>query len=114
MNLTRRKFLASGLAGAALAGAALSAPFIKRRRIRRFSGAIVGANAPAGHLARDGTPPAPSSVEQTGAVIVGGGISGLAAARRFTRAGFDDFVMLDLEASPGGTVLLPRLHVRAA
>ena len=36
-------------------------------------------------------------------VIVGGGVSGLSAAWRLLRAGFDDFVLLELEMAPGGT-----------
>jgi protoporphyrinogen oxidase len=38
-----------------------------------------------------------------GAVIVGGGVAGLSAARRLLDAGFDDFILLELEGAPGGT-----------
>src|SRR5207253_9186713 len=34
---------------------------------------------------------------------VGGGVAGLAAAWRFLKAGFEDFVLLELEPAPGGT-----------
>ena len=34
---------------------------------------------------------------------VGGGIAGLSAAWRFLKAGFRDFVLLELESDPGGT-----------
>ncbi len=36
-------------------------------------------------------------------LIVGGGVAGLAAAWRFRKAGFRDFLLLELEKEPGGT-----------
>ncbi|HEX7318469.1 MAG TPA: FAD-dependent oxidoreductase [Pyrinomonadaceae bacterium] len=66
-------------------------------------GEIVGASDRVGHLIRDGLRPEPEVWERAGVVIVGGGVAGLAAAWRFLRAGFDDFVLLELEAEPGGT-----------
>jgi hypothetical protein len=47
--------------------------------------------------------PEPQTWERTGVCIVGGGVAGLAAAWRFLKAGFDDFVLLELEEAPGGT-----------
>jgi glycine/D-amino acid oxidase-like deaminating enzyme len=41
--------------------------------------------------------------QRIGVVIVGGGVAGLAAAWRFLRAGFEDFLLLELETTPGGT-----------
>jgi protoporphyrinogen oxidase len=38
-------------------------------------------------------------------VIVGGGVAGLSAARRFLKSGFEDFVLLELEKSTGGTAI---------
>ena len=38
-----------------------------------------------------------------GVLIVGGGVAGLSAAWRLLRAGFEDFVVLELEKEPGGT-----------
>jgi phytoene dehydrogenase-like protein len=38
-------------------------------------------------------------------VVVGGGIAGLSATWRLRRAGFDDFMLLELEDRPGGTSL---------
>nr|MDQ5837830.1 FAD-dependent oxidoreductase [Acidobacteriota bacterium] len=68
-------------------------------------GEIVGASDRLGHLIRDGLRPEPASEawERAGVVIVGGGVAGLAAAWRFLKAGFEDFVLLELEAAPGGT-----------
>lgn len=58
-----------------------------------------------GHLLRDGVKAEVSadSYEAAGVTIVGGGIAGLAAAWRFKRAGFNDFVLAELESKPGGT-----------
>ena len=58
-----------------------------------------------GHLLRDGAKKtiSPDAYEDVGVTIVGGGIAGLAAAWRFKRAGFNDFVLTELEANPGGT-----------
>jgi glycine/D-amino acid oxidase-like deaminating enzyme len=66
-------------------------------------GEIVGASDGIGHLIRDGLRPEPETWERAGVVIVGGGVAGLAAGWRFLRAGFEDFVLLELEAAPGGT-----------
>jgi len=68
-------------------------------------GELVGADDRLGHMLRDGLrpEPGPDAWERAGVVIVGGGAAGLAAAWRFLRAGFEDFVLLELEEAPGGT-----------
>src|SRR5262249_56291483 len=76
-----------------------------RRPAQVTEGEIVGASEGIGHRLRDGlrsTPP-DDRWEHIGVVIVGGGVAGLAAAWRFLRAGFEDFVLLELEPAPGGT-----------
>src|SRR5919199_626375 len=67
--------------------------------------ALAGCAGPQSDRLRDGVPPAPApdQWERTGVVIVGGGVAGLSAAWRFLRAGFRDFVLLELEPAPGGT-----------
>ncbi|HEX8116604.1 MAG TPA: NAD(P)-binding protein, partial [Pyrinomonadaceae bacterium] len=98
-GLTRRELLA----------AFLGAPFALAACGRREAapplpeGEVVGASDGIGHLIRDGLRPEPESWERAGVCIVGGGVAGLAAAWRFLRAGFEDFVLLELEAAPGGT-----------
>jgi phytoene dehydrogenase-like protein len=98
-GLTRRELLA----------AFLGAPFALSACGRREftpplpEGEIVGASDGVGHLIRDGLRPEPETWERAGVVIVGGGVAGLAAAWRFLRAGFEDFVLLELEPEPGGT-----------
>ncbi len=68
-------------------------------------GSIVGASDGIGHKLRDGQriEPSPDNWQRAGVVIVGGGIAGLTAAWRLMKAGFKDFVLLELEAAPGGT-----------
>lgn len=58
-----------------------------------------------GHRIRDGNLAAGpvGGHERVPVVIVGGGVSGLSAAWCFKRAGFHDFVVLELEDEPGGT-----------
>lgn len=70
-----------------------------------LAGQIVGANQTAGHWLRGEQRPqvAADTFETIGTVIVGGGVAGLAAARRLKQAGEQDFVLLELESQPGGT-----------
>ena len=68
-------------------------------------GEIVGASDIIGHRLRNGPNVTPGNDrwERTGVVIVGGGVAGLAAAWRLLKAGFNDFILLELEREPGGT-----------
>jgi protoporphyrinogen oxidase len=54
-------------------------------------------------MIRDRASAIPSAWEHAEVVIVGGGVAGLSAAWRLARAGFDDFVLLELDSAPGGT-----------
>lgn len=112
--LTRRELLAGGLAataagllpgcGAARSGDAASA----------IQGGIVGASQALGHLLRDGFAfPRPARTERVPAVVVGGGVAGLAAAWRFARSGFGDFLLLELEETPGGNARVGRSSATA-
>ena len=65
-------------------------------------GRLLGPDMALGHRLRDGHFPAPSSSERMPLVIVGGGVAGLSAAWRLQKAGFSDFVLLELEQQPGG------------
>src|SRR5215207_7693757 len=99
-GLTRRELLAAFLGApfalAACGGRGDATPPLPE-------GEVVGASDRLGHLIRDGLRPEPEAWERAGVVIVGGGVAGLAAAWRFLRAGFEDFVLLELEPEPGGT-----------
>ena len=97
--ITRRQFLASScaLAGlSALPGCARANPG------RKVSGGIVGASSAAGHRLRGGPFPPPTETIEVEAVIVGGGIAGLAAGRQLQRRGIHDLLLLELEDSVGG------------
>ena len=65
-------------------------------------GELFGADAGLGHRLRDGAFPAASETRRTGVLIVGAGISGLSAAWRLANSAVDDFLLLDMEAEPGG------------
>ncbi len=107
---TRRSFLKTTAAGVA---ACLSGC---RRTPRAFPGEILGAGHAAGHRlrdAREGAFPAPSEEREVRVVIIGGGISGLAAARRLHQLGEDDFLLLELEPSVGGNSASGRNSIAA-
>jgi len=107
MISTRRTFLATaGVAGlGALAGC--------RKAGTAYPGAILGASAAVGHRLRDGSFPAPTESLECEIAIVGGGVAGLAAARRFDRRARRDFVLLELEHVPGGNAASGRNAVSA-
>jgi monoamine oxidase len=91
----RRAFLG---AGAALLAAACTkgAPPLPPGRLLSTSHAL-------GHRLRDGTlPKGAAEQRRSRVVIVGAGISGLSAAWRLRKKGFDDFELLELEGVPGG------------
>src|SRR6185295_17074342 len=99
-KLTRRDVLAAflGVPAALAACRSRAAPPLP-------PGEIVGASDLIGHRIRDGFKAAPSqdNWKRAGVVIVGGGVAGLAAAWWLLRAGFEDFVVLELEREAGGT-----------
>jgi Flavin containing amine oxidoreductase len=72
------------------------------RQQQQIAGRIVGANAAVGHQLRDKKFPAPSRTINKEIVIIGGGVSGLSAARHLYKNGKTDFVLLDLENKSGG------------
>ena len=100
MPLTRRELLA-GFLGAPVALAA----GCRRDPVSPPAGEIIGASHGIGHKIRDGLRPRPANDawRDVSVVIVGGGIAGLSAAWRLQRAGFEDFVLLELEPELGGT-----------
>ena len=71
----------------------------------RPAGELTHTRYDVGHLLRDGVESTfrPDNYESVGVTIVGGGIAGLSAAWRLRRAGFNDFVLAELESNPGGT-----------
>jgi len=70
-----------------------------------LQGEFVGPASEWGHRLRDEPAPTPAAepAREVGVLIVGSGIAGLAAARRLRQAGFDDFLVCELETRAGGT-----------
>lgn len=113
LELGRREFaIAAGALTASVLGAGCSKGSRSRpgrgelsEALRHVQGGIVGPSDQRGHLLRDGAyrDKGPSSKETTGVVILGGGIAGLSAAWALERAGYHDYVVLELEDEAGGT-----------
>jgi monoamine oxidase len=72
---------------------------------KAIKGKIVGASAQIGHLLRDHTVALPAETIKKDVVIIGGGVSGLSAARALHKAGITDFTLLDLEQHVGGNAV---------
>jgi glycine/D-amino acid oxidase-like deaminating enzyme len=101
MTLSRRRVL-QGLGGTAVAGLA-GCPSSERPPAPELS--WVGQSPERGHVIRDGARRAGPVAEtiKTRVAIVGGGVSGVAAAWRLRRAGVHDVRLLELEDALGGT-----------
>src|SRR6266540_3582651 len=99
--MSRRDVL-KGLTGLALTACRRggAGPLEGRRAI---AGAIVGGSQGRGHRLREGFRPRPESAEDVDIAILGAGVAGLSAAWALERAGFRDYVVLELEDVPGGT-----------
>jgi glycine/D-amino acid oxidase-like deaminating enzyme len=99
-EFTRREILAAFL-GVPMALAACHS----NDRMPLPEGEIIGASDVVGHRVRDGirVDVPQDNWQRTKVVIVGGGVAGLAAARRLLKSGVEDFVLLELEKAAGGT-----------
>lgn len=99
MGLFTRRDVLTALLGAPLASAACKRP----RRVP--DGEIAFRPDELGHAIRGGRPPeiGDDKRRDVGVVIVGGGVAGLSAAYRLSEAGYDDFVLLELDGAAGGT-----------
>lgn len=97
---TRRELLMTFLGASAAAGCSRRAP---ERALP--PGELVGPSVDVGHRVRDGLrlEPAADAWQDVSVVVVGGGVAGLAAGWRLARAGYSDFVLLELERETGGT-----------
>ena len=94
----QRRALLAGVAWWPLAACTRTGP-------ASYAGDWVGASAERGHRLRErkaGGMPAPQLQRRAAVIVVGAGISGLAAARELARAGVDDVQVFDLEDAPGG------------
>lgn len=94
--MKRRRFLAATAAAPALFTGSCTPH-------QKIPGSIVGGSFKAGHRLRQGGGfPQPSRTIKTDVIIAGGGVAGLAAARRLRQLGIQDYLMLELEHEPGG------------
>ena len=102
--MNRRQFLLSlGTAATATAGGAYAWRRIHSSKTPPLpEGEILGASAAIGHRLRAMDFPEPTETLKTPVVIVGGGIAGLSAGWKLQKAGFADFVILELESEVGG------------
>lgn len=108
---TRRQVLAGGTLAA---GSALAAGTLTGCGEEALPGTLGGADWKRGHLLRDGRFPEPEgAVEDVDVVIAGGGIAGLATGWRLAEAGFDRFVLFELEDRTGGNARSGRNAVSA-
>jgi monoamine oxidase len=105
LELTLRRFSRRDLIATFL-GAPIALAACRRERSPRIPpGTFAGASPQIGHQLRelpDGSLQ-PQKWQELDVVIVGGGVSGLAAGWMLRRAGIDNFALLELEAAPGGT-----------
>jgi glycine/D-amino acid oxidase-like deaminating enzyme len=93
---SRRRFLKTLGAAPALIGLTAKAQ-------RPIAGQFVHDSFPGGHRIRDRARFSPARRAETfPIVIVGAGMAGLCAAWRLLKRGFRDFVLLEMEAQPGG------------
>ena len=73
----------------------------------------VGANSKTGHLLRENKFPPPSRTISINTVIVGGGVSGLSAARYLKKNNFNDFVLLEMDSTIGGNAKAGKNNISA-
>lgn len=114
-QLQRRAFLLK--AGLLTSGIFLSGCLLKIKAGKQYehiSGSLKGSNAKAGHMLRDKIPlPQPTQTRRVKTLIVGGGISGLSAARWLKQHGHTDFELLELEDQVGGNARFGNNRVSA-
>lgn len=97
LDLTRRELLKALLGTAAFSLAEC------RHEEQLPEGRLVDPSLEIGHRIRDGLQLDPKDRKSVDVVIVGGGVAGLTAAWTLKRAGFERFLLLELETVAGGT-----------
>ncbi|MBG6187038.1 NAD(P)-binding protein [Flavobacterium sp. CAN_S2] len=94
-----RRFFLKGIAASLLV-----IPFLQscQEKVITLLIRLSGTNHILGHRLRVKNFPKPSSQIHIPYLIVGGGISGLSAARQFSKKGINDFLLVELESHLGG------------
>ncbi len=93
--MRRRDFLAAASCAPLIACSRKTAPSVP-------PGTLAGSGIEVGHRLRERGFAAPTETRRTPLLIIGAGIAGLSAAWRLERAGFRDFLIVELEEQPGG------------
>ncbi len=111
----RRRFLKQVLA---LAGVSFAGRYVsgcgEGSHDRVIPGDIVGSGSSIGHMIRDGKAiPSPTQEIRTGILIVGGGISGLSAARWLQKKGVENVMMVEMGGETGGNSVFGQNNVSA-
>jgi hypothetical protein len=104
--MNRKQFLQTA---AALSGWGILQSACKNNNA--ITGEIIGANAAVGHLLRYKTNYTPTSIVDIETVIVGGGVSGLSAARWLNKNGITNFLLFELDKNVGGNAAYGSNHV---
>jgi hypothetical protein len=107
--MDRRDFLASTLAVSAASLAGCANPSVPPLP----PGALYGASLDIGHRLREPNFPPPDETRRVPVAIIGAGVGGLAAGWKLAKAGFGDFLMVELEAEAGGNSRAGRNEVSA-
>lgn len=104
--MLRRNFLAKIAAlGATLGGGAWTWQSAQKNTPKAITGKLTGPNIRAGHALRDRKSiPEPTDWQEIDTLIIGGGISGLIAARELHRKG-KKFLLVELEDTLGGNAI---------
>ena len=101
--INRRQFLLSLGAAATVTGGLYVGRRLNSPKTPPLpTGEILGASDAIGHRLQAMDFPEPTETLKTPVVIVGGGIAGLSAGWKLQKAGFTDFVILELESEVGG------------
>lgn len=95
-KLNRRDFIGLTL------GSLLIAACGGTEKKKTISGELISSGSALGHMLRDHQFPQVTRNESAAVVIIGGGISGLSAARYLAQNGITDFILLELESETGG------------
>lgn len=108
--ISRRHFFNKAIGGLGLS--ALIPALHACSENKSFGGIVTGPNATLGHRLRTMDFPKTTKTTSVDILVIGGGVSGLSAAR-FIKKYTDNFLLLELEDSPGGNSIGGRNSIAA-